>query len=60
MKKIFISNVLITEDEQANAAYIYLKPELRGKKGCVVRTYTFSGFNIDLDENEEVIGIEIV
>lgn len=41
--------------------YIYLKPELKNVDGCVAYTKILPGnVFLDLDENDEPIGIEIL
>ena len=62
MKETKIGNTLVTQSPEVhNTTYIYIKPELRGVKGCVDKTIEIrKDIYIDLDKDGEVVGIEIL
>lgn len=58
---IKLSDISITVDNEVGAKYIYLQPKLKEVRGCVVKTLAISNeIYVDLDENDDIIGIEIL
>ena len=56
-----IWNVVSTIDKQTGAVYVYIKPELSGVRGCVKRTIEITNnIYVDLDENNDIIGVEVL
>ena len=54
-------DIQIIKDGDGGPVYIYLQPDKEGEEGCVDRTLEIhSNVNVDVDENGNVIGIEVL
>ena len=59
LKKTDFKNATLTEGEYSS--YIDIKPNMKKEKGCVKKTIQLTKHvNLDLDEEGELIGIEII